>query len=281
MKIIITGANGFLGSRLCGKLELHELIGATRLDFDISLENEVMAYLRDQQPDAVIHCAALSDVGACRENPELSYRVNVLGTKNIALACSKLNTKLIFCSSDQVYVGLPGEAAHAEDEKVEPPHVYGEHKVLAENHCQKLCPDSVCLRLAWMYDAQVLPGEGRGGLVANILEAVQKDEPLYYPDNDYRSITNVWEVIEQMEKALSLPSGIYNFGSENSASTYEVAAHILEVKGLTHVPLEKVEKAFSDTLRNIRMNTEKAQSLGIEFHTSLEGISRALTHPLR
>lgn len=280
MKIIITGANGFLGSRLSRKLEHHQAVAATRHDFDISRESEVMAYLKEQQPDAVIHCAALSDVGACRDNPELSYEVNVLGTKNIALACGKLKIKLVFCSSDQVYVGLTGEAAHREDEAIKPPHAYGQHKVLAENHCQKLCPDSVCLRLAWMYDAQVLPGEGRGGLVANVLEAAQRNEPLYYPDNVYRSITNVWEVIDQMEKALSLPGGIYNFGSENTSSTYEVAAHILEAKGLTQVQLLKNEQASPDTTRNIRMDTEKARDLGIKFYTSFEGISRALAHPI-
>ncbi|NLC32643.1 MAG: NAD(P)-dependent oxidoreductase [Clostridiales bacterium] len=280
MKIIVTGASGFLGSRLIKKLEHHQAVGAVRHDFDISREDDVMTYFQEQQPEAVIHCAALSDVGACRDNPQLSYQVNVMGTKNIALACSKLKIKLVFCSSDQVYVGLPGEAAHVETEEVHPPHPYGQHKVLAENHCINLSPNSVCLRLAWMYDASVLPGEGRGGLVTSVLQAVRNGEPLSYPDNDYRSITNVWEVIGQMDKALSLPGGIYNFGSENTASTWEVAAHILKTKELAHVPLLKKENTSSNTRRNIRMDTKKAQVHGIEFNLSLEGISLALAHHL-
>lgn len=278
MKIAVTGANGFLGSRLCKAFEKHEIIAAARRDFDIANEAEVLAFLKSHRPDALIHCAALSDVAACEQNPELSRQVNVLGTENIAKACRALSIKLIFCSSDQVYVGLNGDKAHKENEPVNPPHPYGQHKVMAENHCRTLCESSVCLRLAWMYDAAVLPGEGRGGLVGNVMTAIQKGEALSYPDNDFRSITNVWEVVKQMERAMTLPGDIYNFGSENVSSTYEVVSHILQVKKLTDVPLHKNKTASPAAPRNIRMDTGKAQAHGIHFYQTLEGLEGSLTH---
>ena len=280
MKIVITGANGFLGSRLCEAFLPHVTIGTTRKDFDIENEADVQAYLQKHRPDVLIHCAALSDVTACQDDPDLSYKANVLGTKNIASACAQLSIKLVFCSSDQVYVGLNGDAPHKEDEDVSPPHIYGQHKVMAENHCLDSSEDSVCLRLAWMYDASVLPGQGRGGIAASVMDAIEAGQALRFPDNDFRSITNVWEVAEQMGKALSLPGGVYNFGSKNDVSTYDVVSHLLKLKGLDHVPLMKIKKAFPSGQRNIRMDPQKAQALGIEFYSTLEGLSETLTHLL-
>ncbi|WMC93368.1 SDR family oxidoreductase [Kineothrix sp. MB12-C1] len=276
MKILITGANGFLASRLCKALKNHEISAFTREQMDFTNDEEVVSRMEETKPDIVIHCGAISDVGACERNPELSYRVNVGGTENIAKACGSYGVKLIFCSSDQVYLGHPGQAPHLEEEQLSPPHTYGIHKLQAEQKCLEHNKDSVCLRLSWMYDKEIRIGAEHGNLITNIREALEKKEEIRYPVYDFRSITNVWEVVTNVEKVFELSPGIYNFGSENGLSTYEVVKHLLTLMGAADAGVEENKEAFSDNPRNLRMDISKIRRCGIDFLTTIHGLEKAL-----
>ena len=73
------------------------------------------------------------------------------------------------------------------------------------------------------------------------------------------------------------PAGIYNFGSENDRSTYEVVKEFLESAGAGSENLEKNEEAFRDHPRNLRMNIEKVKKLGVRFLTTEEALKKAGT----
>lgn len=277
MKILITGANGFLASRLCKALNKHEIAALTREQMDFTNYGEVIKQMEEWSPAAVIHCGAVSDVGACQRDQELSYKVNVAGTENIARACGLYGVKLIFCSSDQVYLGHTGRVPHLEEEKLDPPHVYGMHKLQAEQKCLEHNSDSVCLRLSWMYDKDMREGKEHDNLVTNVLRTVQEKKEIRYPIYDFRSITNVWEVAANMEKVLELPSGVYNFGSENELCTYDVVRHILKVMNVTGIAVEENREAFSDNPRNLRMNISKIRKHGIDFLSTEKGLEKIIT----
>ncbi len=276
MKILLTGANGFLASRLCIALKKHEVMGLTRGQMDFTDCNEVEDRVRELCPDIMIHCGAVSDIGACEKEPELSYKVNVLGTENIAKICGKYGVKLIFCSSDQVYLGHAGTSPHSEEENLCPPHVYGKQKLEAERKCLELNEDSVILRLSWMYDKGMRIGAEHGNLVANVLKAVQEGAEIRYPVFDFRSITNVWEVAYNVEKAFNLSHGIYNFGSENDLCTCDVVRHILRLRNISAAKVEEERKSFADNPRNLRMDISKIQNCGIDFLSTAEGLKEAL-----
>ena len=105
-KILITGASGFLGSRLAYYYkDRYDLLLPTHSELNISREEAVKAYLEKHLPNVVIHCAALSHTGYCEQHPEESHRVNVQGTVRLAKACKQTGAQLIFMSSDQVYNG--------------------------------------------------------------------------------------------------------------------------------------------------------------------------------
>ena len=107
-KILITGATGFLGSRLALYYkDKYELLLPTHGELNVSREEAVMAYMEESRPDIVIHCAALINTWYCEQHPEDSHRVNVQGTVKLAKACKNIGAKLIFMSSDQVYNGTP------------------------------------------------------------------------------------------------------------------------------------------------------------------------------
>ena len=161
MKIMVTGAGGFVGSRLAAYYgKKYDVWGVTHKDLDLTNEAAVFKTVENYHPDVLIHCAAISDVAECSKKPELSHAVNVLGMEYLAKACGKTGTKLVMCSSDQVYFRKRGEQEsldaylepHREDCSETPEPLYGKQKLQGEEICLKYQPESVVLRLSWMYD---------------------------------------------------------------------------------------------------------------------------------
>lgn len=85
-------------------------------------------------PDAVIHCAALSRPDLCEKNPNDSWVMNYLATRNIALACDRFDTELLHLSTDQVFYGADSNRAHDEYDALESGNVYGKTKIAAERY---------------------------------------------------------------------------------------------------------------------------------------------------
>lgn len=274
MKLLITGASGFLGYRLSawyGERTEYDVLPITRAQMDITDRDAVWKVLSETRPDIVIHCGAISDTSACAQNPVWSGKVNVDGAAHLARSCSSVGARLILCSSDQVYFGNGVEVPHREDEALLPPHEYGRQKGEAERQALKICENTICLRLSWMYAASWRKEE-HGNLLRSIAEAAWGRQPLTFPVHDFRSITDVWEVVENMEKVFALPPGIYNFGSPNDLSTYELLWTAAQDIGTLRCLLRENREAFAQAPRNLRMSQEKVNRQKIYFRDSVTGL---------
>lgn len=276
MKIGVTGAGGFLGSRILSFYQnRYEVTGYSHSDMDFTDFKEAERILKRDRPDILIHTAAISDVGQCEKEPERSERINVTGVGYLAGICKEIGTRLIFCSSDQVYVGNKEREPHREGEELSPPTVYGQQKIRAEQAACSLQPDTVVLRLSWMFAVDFRLGKEHGNLISAVCQAENSEEALCYPVYDRRSITDVWEVVRNLEVMFHAPAGIYNFGSENHESTYQVVRELMESAGIDLALLRKNEEAFRECPRNLRMNIEKAKACGVSFLTTAEALRQA------
>lgn len=276
MKIGVTGADGFLGSRILRYYQhKYKITGYHHSDLDFTDLTEADRVLKKDCPDILIHTAAVSDVGACEKDPERSEKINVEGVRNLAAVCSEIGTRMIFCSSDQVYVGNGEKEPHKEGEKLSPPTVYGRQKIRAEELAFSILPDTVALRLSWMFATDFREGKEHGNLISAVSQAEKNGQIIQYPVYDKRSITNVWEVVRNLEIMFQAPAGIYNFGSENSESTYEVVKGFMENAGMNLALLKKNEKAFQECPRNLRMNIDKVKGIGGSFLTTMESLCLA------
>lgn len=283
-KILITGSSGFLGSRLAYYYRnKYDLLLPTHNELNVSREDMVKAYLEEQRPEVVIHCAALSHTGYCEQHPEESHRTNVQGTVRMAKACKQTGAKLIFMSSDQVYNGTPLRGALKEEVALQPVNVYGRHKLEAEQRALWNLPEAVGLRLTWMYDLPDSSLKLKSNLLVNLLKASREGMPLPAATHEYRGVTYVWEVVRNMEQAMTLPGGIYNFGSSNSLNSYELFWRTAQLMGLNDAAewLLLDEERFSNQERNLTMDCSGIAAHGIRFNNSVEGIEEALQRPLR
>ena len=280
MKLLITGASGFLGRRAAVHFSAlgYQVLTPSHGELNVTDRSAVRCWFQENRPQAVMHCAAVSDTGACQRDPEQTAKINVDGSTHLAAACANAGAKLVFCSSDQVYVGSPLPGPHAEQESLAPGNVYAQQKLLAEQECTQLCPDTVSLRLSWMYSTDFYPGE-HGHLQTTLLSALQDDtKPLSWPIHDHRGITDAADVVTQLPSALYLPAGVYNFGAENDTDTFHTMERIFSRLGLTQAlhRLHPNTMAFADAPRDIRMNTSLAASLGIRFGSTKDGLTKAL-----
>ena len=176
----------------------------------------------------------------------------------VFLAKAAKGIKLICFSSDQVYSGLEEDGPYSED-MVKPGNLYAEHKLEMEQRVLEITPDSVMLRAQWMYDYYLK----KPNYFMNILNA---QDSVAFSSKQYRGITYVKEVAENMEKTRCLPGGVYNFGSETARSMYEITREFLKVIGKTII-LEDAPPRH-----NLWTNGEKARSCGVTFSSVENGL---------
>lgn len=275
-KLLITGASGFLGHRAAVYFsKKFQVETPSHTQLNITDPICVQQFLQYSHPDIVLHCAAISNVGQCEQEPERSWSINVQGSVHIAQACRMIGAKCILCSSDQVYFGSSLSGPHSEAESLTPANVYGQEKLAAEQKCLEENPYSVLLRLSWMYDHRVFSFNEHGDFLRTLVEHLRTNTSLCYPVYDHRGITDVNEVIQNLESAFRLPGGVYNFGSANDCSTFDLMHQIIDQLGLT-ATLLKNEQAFCAFPRNLCMDPTKAESFGIRFSSTKEALLRNL-----
>lgn len=277
-KILVTGASGFVGSRVVARWRNeYKILAPTHSELDITDSESVNGYFMQHTPDVVVHLAALSNTWYCEQHPDESYRVNVEGVCNLAAAAARNGVKFIFFSSDQVYNGNCESGPLSEDVAVAPENVYGRHKLEAEQRALELCPTAVALRATWMYDSEREGMPVHANFVLNIAKAIKERTPLVLPVREHRGITWVRDVVEFLPATFSLPGGVYNFGAECSMDTYETACCYCEMLvGLQSGPLLQPDyERYPEYERNLAMSTDKifrASGGRICFGSTMDGL---------
>ena len=252
--ILVTGATGFVGNKI---MEMcRDVVAAPSLRG--MSEDDIKRMVDESGASTIIHTAAISDMGACEADPEGSFHANV--EIPIYLAKAAEGKKLICFSSDQVYNGLEDEGPYTE-ENVKPANTYSRHKLEMEQRVLDMCPEAVMLRAEWMYDYYLK----KSNYFMNIINA---KDTVSFSAGQFRGITYVKEVAENIENVIKLPGGAYNFGSETTKSMYEITEDFIKALN-RNIKLED-----SPARHNLWMDCSKARKYGVIFSDVSEGLLR-------
>lgn len=288
MKILITGATGFVGSRFVARWQgEYTLLTPSHAELPIDNAEAALRYVSEARPEVVLHLAAISNTWHCEQHPEESKQINVMGALHMAQAAKAMGAKFIFFSSDQIYNGNEELGGLLETIAVKPENVYGRDKLEAEHLITEVDEAAVLLRATWMYDAEQEGMRTHPNFVVNIANALRTLTPLRFATREYRGITNIREVVEILPHCFNIPGGVYNFGAENPLNTFETALAYVRLlqqqcpKAFANITPEQLilpdTERFPTHIRNISIDMQKLHALlprDMRFSTTLDGLKK-------
>jgi dTDP-4-dehydrorhamnose reductase len=159
VKLLVTGAAGMLGHDVCRVAEHagHEPLAIDLPELDITDAAAVLAFMQEQRPQAVLNCAAWTDVDGAETHREQAHAVNADGAGNLARAAAAIGVPLLHISTDYVfdgaapYDGAGNTRAYVESDPTGPRSVYGQSKLAGEQQVLAASPRHAVVRTAWLY----------------------------------------------------------------------------------------------------------------------------------
>ncbi|WED24884.1 NAD(P)-dependent oxidoreductase [Vibrio sp. JC009] len=276
-RILITGANGFFGTRFINKYQDKFDITATDVEqLDITDAAQVDAMFAEVKPNYVIHAAAIAVTDFCNKHPDIAHKVNVQGAINVAKACKTVGAKLVFISTEQIFNGNEEPGPYTEAHTPNPDTIYGQNKLEAEGELKSILDEMWILRFTWMFGLPERNTSINPNVLWNTLQALFSGEKMKERRNEFRGLTYIHELIDQFEKIFTIPYGTYHTGAHNPASRYEIAQHILTEMGLGSRWGEVLEANDAPKTRDVRLDTSKLAAQGVVFTESKQAISNCL-----
>ena len=227
MRVIVTGAGGQLGFDIIKQLEKNgdEPFAADLPEVDITDNACVEAFFDKVKPEAVIHCAAYTNVDGAESNKELCRAINRDGTLNVAKAAQKHGAKLVYISTDYVFDGEGTEPFEADSTKA-PCNHYGVTKLEGEVAASENCEKCFIVRISWVF------GINGKNFVKTMLRLAKEREELTVVCDQTGSPTytpDLSELICEMIKTEKY--GVYHATNENYCSWAEFATEIMRLAG--------------------------------------------------
>lgn len=224
MKILVTGTKGQLGREVTKQGTMHELILTDYDTLDITDGKAVMDFMREMQPDAVIHCAAYTNVDGAESDMDGAFRVNVIGAQNIAAGCLEIGAKMVYISTDYVFDG-ESQTAYREFDSINPQSVYGKTKLQGEEIVKEILGRHYIIRTAWLY------GDGNN-FVRTMLKLAENNNTLRVVHDQIGTPTSTVDLAKVIFTLLDSEAyGTYHGTCQGQCSWYEFACEIFRQTG--------------------------------------------------
>ena len=227
-KIIVTGCNGQLGravnQQYAGSTE-YELVNTDVGELDITKVDEVLKLAREVKPWAIINCAAYTNVDKCETEPDLAYKINAVGARNLAIAASDVGAKLVHISTDYVFPGDVSDHPLTEFDKVNPKSMYGATKLAGENFVRDFADRYFMIRTAWLY------GDGHN-FAKTMLKLSETNDTIGVVMDQVGTPTSAAELAKAVKYLLPTDNyGLFHGTCEGDTNWAEFAATVLKLAG--------------------------------------------------
>ncbi len=229
MYVLVTGITGQLGHDVlqCLKKRNIPCIGAGRAEFDITDRTGTEKFLKETKPDAIIHCAAYTDVNQAQSKEALCRAVNVEGTRNLALGAKDLGAKMLLVSTEYVFPG-EGEDYYETDAPTGPLNVYGTSKRDAELILAEYVKRYFIVRISCAF------GKNGNNFIKTMLRFGREKDEIRVVRDQIGSPTYTADLAELLcDMIVTEKYGIYHATNEGVCSFAELAQEVMHQAGLS------------------------------------------------
>ena len=281
-QLFVTGASGLLGNKIVefAKYEYEVIpshgtkpIHPNSLQMDIASQKCILNVFNELKPKIVIHTASETNVDKCETEKEHAWKINVDGTRNIAVACNQVSAKLVYISTDYIFDGEKGN--YQEHDKPNPINYYGITKLEGENQVINNCKNYVILRTSVLYGWH----PWKKNFATWIINQLKQNKEITVVEDHYNTPTlaeNLAEItIEAVQKDLQ---GLYHASGSQRISRYEFARQIAKTFHLNQnlikpIKMSQLTAWIAKRPKDSSLNTSKIQK---QLKTELLNVSQGL-----
>ncbi len=235
LKIALIGVNGQLGTDINNRfgikgIKLTGLVGLK--DINVSDYKMSESIIKNLDPDLVINTAAFHDVDLCEDEARSVFEVNVMGVRNIAIICKKMNIPLMHFSTDYIFDGKKKEP-YIEDDCASPLSLYGISKLAGEQVMRYLLDKYYIIRLSGLYGHAGSAGKGNTNFVEQVIKMSEKGKEIKVVNDQVLTPTSTVDVAAKLFELIQTGKyGVYHMTNTGSCSWYEFACEIFKLMKL-------------------------------------------------
>ncbi|MGB3345744.1 MAG: SDR family oxidoreductase [Candidatus Humimicrobiia bacterium] len=290
MRIFITGGSGLLGCALAFELiKKNEVISGyyhnyisiknnnfSSVNIDICDINSLKAI--EKSPDVIIHAAALTDLEFCEKNPEIAYKINVDGTKNVLKVAEKCNAKIVYICTDYIFDGEKRNHSYSEADTPNPLSIYAKTKLQGEELIKESYDNFISVRTS-LYGWSL----NKSSFASWIVNSLREGKRISVLSDQISSMLFTNDLANILSEMLKYNlKGVYNVASADSVSKYKFALKIAEIFNLNKnlieaITLDNLIKRFSLSANrpmNVSLDVSKIENkLGRKMPSIREGIT--------
>ena len=283
MKILMTGANGMLAKEVKEKFEDgNEMVLTDVAELDITDENAVMDFVKQEKPDCIINCAAFTAVDKAETAGDIVEKINGDGPTNLAKAANEVGATLVHISTDYVFGGsLSLDKAYKEDDDKNPVTAYGITKLHGEQGIEANTDKYYIFRTAWLY------GIGGNNFVKTMTKLGTERDEISVVSDQHGSPTYAKDLAQIIYDAIDkqIPYGVYNATNEGFTTWYDFTKEILAEQNIeckvnpvtTEEYIEMMGVVQAKRPFNSQMSKEKLINAGVNVPEWKDGLRRYLS----
>ena len=279
MKVLVTGVAGQLGHDVMNELAKrgYEGIGSDiaesyngiqdgtpvvsmpYVQMDITDKASVEKVLTEVNADAVIHCAAWTavDLAEDEDKKDKVHAVNAEGTKNIAEVCKKLDSKMVYTSTDYVFNGQGEEPWQPDCKDYQPLNVYGQSKLDGELAVSETLDKYFIVRIAWVF------GKNGNNFIKTMLKVGKNHDKLRVVNDQIGTPTYTFDLARLLVDMIETDKyGYYHATNEGGyISWYDFTREIYRQAGYTTrvLPVTTAEYGLSKAARPFNSRLDKSK----------------------
>jgi dTDP-4-dehydrorhamnose reductase len=239
MRVIVTGAGGALGRDVAARCQQagDEVVACDRARLDVTDRDAVLGAITTTEPDAVVHCAAWTDVDGCESDRDRAWAANALAVRHVADACAVAGARLCLISTDYVFDGRL-DRPYTEWDATGPLSAYGQSKLGGELEARALGGATTIVRTSW------LCGRHGKNFVKSILAALAERDHVDVVDDQHGSPTFTEDLAVMIRSlVVARRSGVFHVTNQGPTTWWQLARDAAALVGMDPARVRPIASA--------------------------------------